>query len=337
MAESNLKRRVWILLIILALAVAWQRLSWDGEELSWRPFGQPRHSFAHVPCGIPIHITMGRVDPRFGFDEATVSRAMKEAAALWQDAAAADMFVWSDHPKAMVVSMQFDERQHNVNQQRSLRGGIDRDRSQLQSRDTALKQWGERIEAARRAHDRLAEAFAQRARAHEADVASWNTGSPQARTAARRQDIERESAMIQSMGIELQRSQDELNRDIATYNRQAREQQQHADQFRGRVAQYNTLSSPQPIESGRYSYDRERGRRIEVFRAGDYNDLVWILAHELGHAIGLDHLNRTGAVMNELLHDGEIAQRGAAAGPVELSRVDRRAVVAFCGERLHRR
>lgn len=335
MAKPNYNKRIWILLIVLALAVAWQRLSWDGEKLSWRPFGQPRHSFAHVPCGIPIHVTMGPVDPRFGFDGATVSRALKEAAGLWQDAAVAQMFVWSDHPRAMVVSMQFDQRQYNVNQQRSLRGGIDRDRSQLQSREAALKQWGGRIEAARREHDRLAEAFAQRARAHEADVASWNHGSPQGRTEARRQALERESAIIQVMRVELRQAQSELNGDIAAYNRSAREQQQYAEQYRGRIARYNNLSSPQPIESGRYSYDRERGRRIEVFRAGDYNDLVWIFAHELGHAIGLDHLNRPGAVMNELLHDGEIAQSGPAR-PLKLSPVDRQAVAALCGQRLRR-
>lgn len=326
---------VWILLLVLAMVAVGQRLSWDGGKVSWRPFGQPRHSFAHVPCGIPIHLAMGAVDPRFGFDAATVSRALKEAAGLWQDAAEAQMFVWSDHPRAMVVSMPFDQRQYNVNRQRSLRGGIDRDRSQLQSRDAALKQWGERIEAARRSHDRLSEAFAQRARAHEADVVSWNTGSPRARTDVRRQALEREAANIQMMRVELRQALNDLNRDIAAYNRRVREQQQNAEQHRDRVAQYNTLSSPQPIESGRYSYDRERGRRIEVFRAGDYNELVWIFAHELGHAIGLDHLNRPGAVMNELLHDGEIAQRGPTR-PLQLSPVDRQAVAALCGQRLQR-
>ncbi|MDQ3268689.1 MAG: matrixin family metalloprotease [Pseudomonadota bacterium] len=326
-----------ILLIVLVLVVAWQRMAWDGEKLSWRPFGQPRHSFAHVPCGIPIHVAMGSVDPRFGFDAATATRALKEAAALWQEAVEAEMFVWSDHPKAMVVSLQFDQRQHVVNRQRSLRSGIDRDRSQLESYDLTLKQWGERIEAERRAHDRLGQTFAQRARAHEDEVASWNAArSPHARTEARRQAIEAEAASIQMMRAELRQALNQLNRDIADYNRRAREQQQHAEQFRGRVAQYNTLSSPQPIESGRYSYDREQGRRIEVFRAGDYNDLVWIFAHELGHAIGLDHLNHPGAVMNELLHDGEISQRGPDR-PLQLSAVDRAAVSALCREKLRRR
>ncbi|MBA3486917.1 MAG: matrixin family metalloprotease [Lysobacter sp.] len=334
MATRSGKKRFGILLLVLAMIVVGQRISWDRGALSWRPFGQPRHTFAHVPCGIPIHIALDEVDPRFGFQRATVLQALKEAVDLWQAAGDAKMFVWSDHPQAMAINLEFDERQHNVNQQRSLRGGIDRDRWQLQSHEVTLKQWGGRIEAARRDHDRQSEAFARRARAHQAEVAAWNSANPQARTEPRRQALERESLAVRAMQAKVQRGLAELNADIASYNRRAREQQQQAEQYRGRVARYNTLSSPQPIESGRYSYDREQGRRIAVFRTGDYNDLVWIFAHELGHSLGLDHLNQPGAVMNELLHDGD-GVRGPVR-PVALSSADRNSVFALCSGRLQR-
>lgn len=335
MATRTSKKRFWILLLVLAIVVVGQRISWDRGALSWRPFGQPRHTFAHVPCGIPIHIALDEVDPRFGFQRATALQALKEAVGLWQAAGEAEMFVWSDHPQAMAISLEFDQRQHNVNQQRSLKGGIDRDRSQLRFHEVTLKQWSERIEAARRDHDRHSEAFERRARTQQAEVAAWNNANPQARTELRRQALERESLAVRVMQAAVQRGLAELNADIAAYNRRAREQQQQAEQYRGRVAQYNTFSSPQPIESGRYSYDREAGRRIAVFRAGDYNDLVWIFAHELGHALGLDHLNQPGAVMNELLHDGNDVQRGPVR-PVALSPADRDSVFALCSGRLQR-
>lgn len=335
MATRTGSNLLWILLLVLAILVVGQRISWDRGELSWRPFGQSRHTFAHVPCGIPIHIWLDGVDPRFGFQRATVSQALKDAVSLWQTDGEAELFVWSDHPQAMAINLEFDQRQHNVNQQRSLRGGIDRDRSQLESHEVTLKQWGERIEAARRDHDRQNEAFARRANAHQADVSAWNNADPKAHTELRRQALERESLTVRTMQAEVQRSLADLNSDIAAYNRRARDQQQQAEQYRGRVAQYNTFSSPQPIESGRYSYDREQGRRIAVFRAGSYNDLVWIFAHELGHALGLDHLNQPGAVMNELLHDGDGPQRGPDR-PVALSRADRASVIALCSDKLQR-
>lgn len=335
MSTRTGKKSLGILLLVLAMVLVAQRLSWDRGSLSWRPFGQPRHTFAHVPCGIPIHLALDEVDPRFGFQRATVLQALKEAVGLWQASGDAEMFLWSDHPRTMAISLEFDQRQYNVNQQRSLRGGIDRDRSQLQSHEVTLRQWGERIEAARREQDRQSEAFARRARAHQSDVAAWNSATSQSQTEQRRQALERESLAVRTLQAGVNRGLAELNADIAAYNRRAREQQQQAEQYRGRVAQYNTLSSPEPIESGRYSYDPEQGRRIAVFRAGDYNDLVWIFAHELGHALGLDHLNQPGAVMNELLHDGDGVQRGPAR-PVALSPADRDAVHALCEGRLQR-
>jgi hypothetical protein len=319
-----------LLLVFVVLAMTRDE-EYGRDWLSWLP-GQSSHVFAHVPCGIPVHFALAEVDPGFGFDRETVMTAFVEAANLWQGASGPILFLESDHALAMQVSLRYDERQQAANTRRSLRGGLERDRGAFEDDEAVLLQWGERIEATRVAHDRATEDLAARARAYEREVAAWNTGRGE-RTDARRRALEAESAQLRAALAELERAGLALNADIDAYNRRAADLRQRADDFQARVAVYNDASSDSPVESGRYSYAPGEGRRIEVYRAESYDELVLVLAHELGHALGIGHVDESGAVMHAMLHDGGLLQRGRAR-PVELSAADRAALVATCGTRL---
>lgn len=332
MKAGNRKRLTWGLLLVVAMLAAGLLSPLEGERGGWWPFGTVRYSFAHSPCGIPIHFTLGEVDPRFGFDPSALEAAMVEAAGLWQARSAVPLFVESDHPSAMRIHAHFDERQQDARQRNAVRDRLDRDRRQLEAAEAELLQWNERIEAARQAHESESEALARRVRAHEAEVARWNR-EPASRSDARRQALEAESEAIQASIAQTEYALERFNADVTAYNRRAEDVRRRAEEFRARVVQYNRASLAAPIESGRYSYDPEFGRRIEVFRAEDYDELVWILAHEFGHALGLDHVDEPGAIMHALLHEENVQQQSRAR-LVELSDADRAALELVCGARL---
>jgi hypothetical protein len=330
MRAGRFALRSLLLLALVLLAAHYWALRHGGPQ--WLALGKWRHSFAHSDCGIPVHFRLGELDPRFGFDRFSVEAALVEAGNLWQASSEALLFVGSDHPRAMLVSLVFDERQHGANLRRSLRGGLDRDRAELEAGEAMLRQWNEQIEAGRRAYERDSAALAQRVRVHEAALAAWQRGEGE-RSEAWRRELEAESAGIHTAISELELALDELNGQIAAYNRRAEDMRRYVEDYRGRIATYNTVSSSGPIESGRYSYDRAQGRRISIFRAEGYDELVWILAHELGHALGLGHVEEAGAIMHPLLHE-QAHPGGGRARPVELSAADHAALVAVCGPRL---
>jgi hypothetical protein len=290
-----------------------------------------RDAHAHAPCAIPVHYALGEIDAGFGFDELAVSMALAEAAGLWQSLTDTLMFLESDHPRAMTVHLRFDARQRAANTRRSLRGGLERDRAGLEADEAELARWNDRIESNRAAHERDGETLARRVRAHEAEVRAWNE-NPAQRSEVRRRALEGEGAMLRQALQELERAGRDLNSDIEAYNRRAAELRRRSEDFRLRVSRYNEASSAEPVESGRYSYDRELGRRIEVFRAESYDDLVWVLAHELGHALGIGHVDEPGAVMHAMLHDDHSAH--GEGRPVTLGAADHAALVAVCGRKL---
>ena len=319
-----------LLVVLLVLSLSRDE-EYGRDWLSWLP-GQARHSFAHSTCGVPVHFTLGEVDTRFGFDRLTVMSALVEATNLWQALSDRVLFLESDHPHAMLVSLQFDQRQQAANTRRSLRGGLERDRARLEADEAMLLQWGERIAAARAAHDRAGAELAARVRAHEREVADWNAGRGVV-SAARRQALEIEGEILRQALVNLEETARDINADIAAYNRRGAAVQQQTEDFRTSIARFNEASGDASVETGRYTYDRAEGRRIEVFRAESYDELVWVLAHELGHALGIGHVADPGAVMHALLHDGGTLQLGRSR-PVTLGAADRKALQEVCGAAL---
>jgi predicted Zn-dependent protease len=68
------------------------------------------------------------------------------------------------------------------------------------------------------------------------------------------------------------------------------------------VQSYNTLYG----ENRRFHKGEYNGKEITIYQYQDRDDLILILAHELGHALGLNHVADPKAVMHELLSDQDL-------------------------------
>jgi hypothetical protein len=273
------------------------------------------------------------VDPRFGFDRFMVEAALIDAVRLWQAESEALLFIESEDPRAMQVNLRFDARQQSATERQSMRGRLDRAQDDLEREQAGLQAWSERIDRAKESHERLAAELAARLARHEAAVAAWNA-NPGSRSEADRRSLEAEGAMLRAEIAALERTASDLNADVAAYNRRAEDARQLAAKANAQVREYNASAAAAPVETGRYSYDYEEGRRIDVFRAASYDELVWVLAHEFGHALGIGHVDEPGAVMHALLHEGGALQPGRGR-PIALSAADGAALNKVCGrERL---
>ena len=267
------------------------------------PSLQERSGGSALPCAVPLAWRITRVDGEFGLGSVEADDALRTAIAEWEAAAGRVLFT-VDAEAGFPIRFVYDGRQAR---------GAEREGLEAQMRDIDQGLDERRAELARQSQvesmalaeqERLSRELQERVVAYNEAVRRWNDsgGAPEEvlrelsaegdaleRERLERQDREQELAAIRRR-IEADRQR--LVEDVAEYNRLANEID---DRFPPEAVQSGVYREAVRLREGRpVSVSRE----IRVYRFSDRADLVRVLAHELGHALGLGHADGSGVLMS---------------------------------------
>lgn len=225
----------------------------------------------YSPCDTPITYTIGGVDPRFNITESEFLSDTKQAADIWNSAEQKQLLAYSPESK-FTISLVYDQRQGLNNQISDLN-------SQLQVQDNALKPEIADYENNVAQFQKDLDAFNQQAN-------YWNArgGAPPDEY----QKLKAEQASLQARANELNQMAVQLKQSTNNYNANVNELNQKIDI-------YNQALQGKP-EEGLYIQD-ENGKRIIIYFDVTSQELVHTLAHEMGHALGVEHVNNQDDIM----------------------------------------
>jgi peptidoglycan hydrolase CwlO-like protein len=267
--NEGMKKNLWIVVIIIAMGVIYV----NRDLLVTRAHAVLYHS----RCDEPITYHIGTIDSRFNITRTEFLSDTQNAAAIWNDVERKNLFTYDPQGK-ITINLIYDERQ-------SLDSQINQLDNQLQQKDKTLKP---EISS----YQQQSAAFEKQLATLNQEIESWNEkGGAPPEEYARLKD---EQAKMQQQATDLQAQADNLN--------------QSADSFNGKVKELNqTVNNFQNVltvkpEEGIYISDRD-GKRIQVYFNTSRPELVHTLAHEFGHAIGLDHIPNKQAIMYAQTND----------------------------------
>lgn len=301
-----------LVLLLAALGAAWHQFGAHKKEI----YAAARILKARIaPCSSPVRYSVGAIDPRFGVTREMLTAALKEAEAAWETAAHRDLFEHAQTGGDVPVNMVYDNRQYALDKLKAL--GMKTDQSlaayeELKARYEALAALADLDQSKLKA---ALEAYRSRETAHNARVAHWNRlgevpGAERRRIKAAGAALKREFASVKGAEAAVNANIDTLNALATTLN-------QLIVRLNLDAAQYNREGSTM----GRYEeglYRVSGGEQsIELYAYSGREQLVSLLAHELGHAAGLEHVADTEAVMHLVNRGGELKITAADLAGVE--------------------
>jgi len=265
----------------------------------------------YFPCKEPISYSLNSYDPKFGISEEYFVEALKDAEQIWENPSGLDLFVLKEEGQVK-VNLIYDARQATTEKLKELDVVVENNRASYDSvkamYDNLVSEY-EKIEAE---FDARVSNFETRKAQYEAEVRAINKKGGASKTESEKLNIEKGYLSREIASIE--KIQAELNSKIAGVNALASSLNDLAKKLNINVDTFNSIGDDlgSEFEEGTYIQDAT-GQRIEIYQFDNRTKLVRVLAHELGHALGLDHVDDAKAIMyylnngvSEALSEGDI-------------------------------
>lgn len=220
-------------------------------------------------CDTPITYRIGSLDTRFNISQDRLKKDIDTALVIWEKPQGQDLFKY-DSNGLITVSLVFDERQALNNEIQTLEGILKGDQNTLSAQ---IAQYEAQVID-----------FNKRVKALNDEINNWNSkgGAPQG---------EYDKLLTEQNNLRIEA--DRLNVLAVSLNQKTVNYNAKIGKLNGTIDTFNSGLAVKPEEG---IYD-ETKKTIDIFFMTNKQELVHTLAHEFGHALGLDHVQDVKAIM----------------------------------------
>ena len=244
-------------------------------------------------CNAPILYKMSKIDEGFNLSKDDLIKHLEDAAGVWNDKSEKQLFKYDENAR-LKIKFTFDKRQKDTKERNTIKNEIDDNKKIIDTINieivNAKKEYEEKISK----FEKVKIEYETQLDKYNAEVKIINdSGGGSADKIKefenKKSGLEETFKIVNTLKDELNKNQDELNAKINKNNNLVKEVNQS-------VGNYNKFPK-KAFEEGRYDSNK---REITIFQYSSEIDLKRVLAHELGHARGFNHIKNSVSIMHYL-------------------------------------
>jgi|GEM_PF-116754 hypothetical protein len=262
-----------------------------------------------APCSSPIVYSIGTFDAGFGLTKAQFLDDINQAAQIWDKPFGRIFFEFASSSAIentetvgvsdsdLKINLMYDYRQQATDAMNAVGSSIDDQTSVYNALKAKYNSLSAAYTQEKAALATVVTDFQTAQNNYNQEVSYWNSrgGAPAAEYAT----LTQEKSALESQAAAVTGDQNALNDTVNTINATASTINKYVALLNNEAGQYNSIVSSSGIgeefDEGEYVTDATsedgatNNKHVDIFQYSTQTKLIRVLAHELGHALGLGH------------------------------------------------
>lgn len=241
------------------------------------------------PCQQPLTYQFGDIDPRFDITKDKLIQIMKEVETVWATAMDQPLLEYKKNGK-VVIHLIYGEEQQRTEAEQLLTKKIQIKKDQIAILEEEYEHLSSNFQQKRKVFQDILSEYNKQAREYSELAKKWKGKGVTAQTYKRLEEMEEKVKQLRSV---VERKRDNLETLRQKTNAKSAQLNRLINIQNEMITEYNKrFGVAKKFNQGRY-IKKGDSERINIFQFSNLAQLKTVLAHEAGHALGLDHVHRT--------------------------------------------
>lgn len=289
----------YILLIFLLSSTGIILTNQESFRESFAPLARSVSRLINKPCSKPIKYSIGEVDSRFGMEKNELSEVAYQAAGIWDNSINRTLFQY-DPNSEFKINLVYDDRQERTQESQKLENKLG---TLEESHEAVVDQYNNLNSTYQKRlsdYKKSVANYEKNLQDYNDEVESWNKkgGAP----ADIYDKLKKEKNDLESQFNALEKERKNLNSLIGKTNDLVAKESSIVNNYNNQLSTYKERYG-QASQFDKGVYD---GKKIDIFQFNEISDLRLTIAHEFGHALGIDHLNNPDSLMYYLMGEQDM-------------------------------